>query len=442
MEMEFREFVGLLDEKGMLTHITRTVDTVYEIPTLIKKLDGRPLLFENVRGQTMPVISNICATRELVCLGLGIERRSLIPTMAAAIEHPVPPAIEEARGYTDIGPDLTALPILTYYPVDGGPYIASGIAIARDREFGLNASYHRSMMLRDAAGKPVKDRLVLRILARDFDAYIKRGLKEFAFCIGSSIPVMLGAATSVPINVDEMAIANALAPTKLVRLGGHTVPEAEVVMVLELTGEMHKEGPFVDLTETVDIVREQRVARVKNIFVRKGAVFHGLLPGGLEHKVLMGMPREPTIYREVGKVCEVRDVLVTPGGASWLHGVVSIRKKAADDGMKAIDAAFKGHKSMKHVFIVDEDIDINNPGEVEWAMATRFQGKRGVRMFEDKGSSLDPSSDMETQMTTKMGFDLTIPFEETAKKGAKKEYRKPALPMELRVEDYLTECKK
>ncbi len=432
--MELRDFIELLDRRGLLTRITRPVSPVFEASTLIKMLDGRPLLFERVNGHDMPVVSNICATRELVCLGLGIERRELIHRLAEAIDHPKPPLVEDASDYRELEPDLTRLPILTYYPFDGGPYIASGIAIARDPEYGLNASYHRAMVVKNGS---TRDRLVLRILERDLDAYIKRGLREFAFCIGSSVPVLVGAAISAPINVDEMAIANALSETRLVRIAGHTVPRAEVVTILELTGELHDEGPFVDLTETVDIVRKQRVARVKRVFVRESPVFHALLPGGLEHKVLMGMPREPTIYREVARVCEVRDVLVTPGGASWLHGVVSIKKKSPDDGMRAIDAAFRGHKSMKHVFIVDDDIDVNNPHEVEWAMATRFQGKRGIKMFEDKGSSLDPSSDMETQMTTKIGFDMTIPMEEPQKKGPKKEFRKPPLPMELRVEDYI-----
>lgn len=436
MEMELREFLKLLESKGMLTRIKREVDTVYEAATLIKMLDGRPLYFERVKGHKMPVVSNICATRELVCLGLGIRREELITRLAEAIDHPKPPAVENTTDYTDIGTDLTRLPILTYYPFDGGPYIASGIAIARDPEYGLNASYHRAMMFREN-GELVKDKLVLRILQRDFDAYIKRGLREFAFCIGNSIPVLVGAAISAPINVDEMAIANALSETRLYRVGGHTVPGSEIVIIMEFTGEMHDEGPFVDLTETVDIVRKQRVARVRHIFVRKDPIFHALLPGGLEHKVLMGMPREPTIYREVAKVCEVKDVLITPGGASWLHGVVSIHKKNPDDGMKAIDAAFRGHRSMKHVFIVDDDIDIHNPHDVEWAMATRFQGKRGIKMFEDKGSSLDPSSDMETQMTTKIGFDMTIPSEDPSKKGPRKEFRRPPLPMKLRLEDYL-----
>ena len=88
MGMEFREFIRVLEKNGLLTHITRPVDPVYEISTLMKKLDGKPLLFEHVKGHTMPVISNICSTRDLVCLGLGIERKDLIPKLAGAIDNP------------------------------------------------------------------------------------------------------------------------------------------------------------------------------------------------------------------------------------------------------------------------------------------------------------------------------------------------------------------
>ena len=166
--------------------------------------------------------------------------------------------------------------------------------------------------------------------------------------------------------------------------------------------------------------------------MRPGAKFHALLPGGLEHKTLMGMPREPTIFREVNSVCECKDVLVTPGGCSWLHGAVSIRKQNPDDGKKAIEAAFKGHSSMKHVFVVDEDISIHDPHEIEWAMATRFQGDKDMIVKQEKGSSLDPSSNLETKETTKIGFDLTIPSDKNPE-----DFKKPKLPMELRVEDYL-----
>ena len=209
--------------------------------------------------------------------------------------------------------------------------------------------------------------------------------------------------------------------------------EAELVLIAEMTGQEHSEGPFLDLTETPDIVRQQRVARIKKIYTKPYPFFHGLLPGGLEHKILMGMPREPTIYREVSKVCQVKDVLVTPGGCSWLHGAVSIKKSSVDDGMKAIKAAFEGHKSMKHVFVVDDDIDIHDPNQIEWAMATRFQGDKDMLVLENqKGSSLDPSSNLETRETTKIGCDLTIPFDRDPK-----DFMKPELPMDIDVNEYL-----
>ena len=122
------------------------------------------------------------------------------------------------------------------------------------------------------------------------------------------------------------------------------------------------------------------------------------------------------MYNGIGKVCDCRDVFLSFGGCSRLHGIVKIGKKKHDDGKKAIEAAFEAHKSMKHVFIVDEDIDIQNPNEVEWALATRFQAKRDmVIKYDQKGSSLDPSS--EDGITSKLGYDCTI-------KGKKEDFRK------------------
>jgi len=422
--MELAELVKKLDEKALLTRISKPADPKYEISTLMKMMDGQVLLFDHVKGSSMPIVANVCSTRDLVAIGLGTTRKELIAKLADAIDHPKKVKTFEAEGYENIGSDLGKLPILTYYPKDGGPYIASGVVAASDKEHGLNLSYHRSQVLG-------KDTLVLRILERHFDAYIKRGLKEFAICISCPVQVLVSAAISVDMGISEIEIANALEETSQLRLDGQLVPPSDIVIIAELTGELHDEGPFLDLTETFDIIRKQRVARVKKIYVKKGAMYHALLPGGLEHKVLMGMPREPTIFREVAKVCDVKDVLVTPGGCSWLHGAVSISKKHPDDGRKAIEAAFKGHKSMKHVFVVDDDINIHDPNEIEWAMATRFQADKNMVTKREKGSSLDPSSDMDTQMTCKVGFDLTVP------EGGKKEFKRPTLPMKLNVEDYL-----
>ncbi|MCK4718357.1 MAG: UbiD family decarboxylase, partial [Thermoplasmata archaeon] len=289
--------------------------------------------------------------------------------------------------------------------------------------------YQRTMIMDN-------EKVVQRILQRHFDKYIERGLKEFAFCIGTTIPVLVGAAISTDIDISEADIANAIRETHLVELGGHIVPESEVVIIFELTGEMASEGPFLDLTETPDIVRQQRVSRVKKIFVRENALFHALLPGGLEHKVLMGMPREPTIWQKVSEVCKIKDVLVTPGGTSWLHGAISIYKQQPDDGRKVIEAAFQGHKSMKHVFVVDDDIDIHDPAQLEWAMATRFQADKDLIMKpRERGSSLDPSADPETRITCKTGFDMTIPGEKDPN-----DFLKPPLPVDIRSEDYLDNC--
>lgn len=423
--MNLREFVNELDKKGVLIKIKKPVEVKFEISTIMKMLDGKPILFENVKGFSIPVIANICSTRELVALGLSVKKDEIITKLAWAIDNPKVPKIVRAEGYDQVEANLSKIPILTYYPFDGGPYIASAIVIVQDKELGINASYHRMMVIG-------KDKIVLRILPRHFDEFLKRGNNEFAICIGNSIPVLLASAVSAELGKSELDIANALSETNLIEFDGHKVPQAEIIMLAEITGEMHDEGPFLDLTETADIVRKQRVAKIKKLFVRKNPMFHALLPGGLEHKVLMGMPREPTIFREVNKVCECIDVYVTPGGTSWLHGAVKIRKKNPDDGKKAIEAAFKGHKSMKHVFVVDEDIDIHNPNEIEWAMATRFQGYKDMIIKEkEAGSSLDPSGD-KTGLTTKIGFDLTIPSDRDSSK-----FKKPPLPMKLNIDDYL-----
>lgn len=130
--------------------------------------------------------------------------------------------------------------------------------------------------------------------------------------------------------------------------------------------------------------------------------------------MLMGMPREPTILAEVNKVVKCTGAAITPGGASWLHAVVQIEKHSQEDGRLAIEAAFKGHKSLKHVWVVDTDIDIYNPLQVEWAMATRFQANKDLFIMENMpGSSLDPSGihvPGQKSRTAKLGLDCTIPW--------------------------------
>jgi UbiD family decarboxylase len=224
----------------------------------------------------------------------------------------------------------------------------------------------------------------------------------------------------VEIGLDELEIANALEPFQVVK--AHTTDlwiPAEAEFVIEGTvyrDRRHPEGPFVDLTETQDVIRQEPVLEVKSITHRRDALWHALLPGGLEHKFLMGMPREPTIFREVNQVAKCLDVNINPGGCSWLHAIVKIKKEHEEDGRAAITAAARGHRSCKHIFVVDEDIDIYDPLSVEWAMATRFQADRDLVMLgRERGSSLDPSAAPETYETCKTGFDLTAPLKTKGK---------------------------
>jgi UbiD family decarboxylase len=220
-----------------------------------------------------------------------------------------------------------------------------------------------------------------------------------------------------PKEVDELAIANALSPMSVVPC--KTVPlqvPADCELVLEgyLTRTTAPEGPFVDLTETMDFVRSGPVLEVDCITHRRDPIYQALLPGKLEHKLLMGMPREPTILAAVNQVCRCTNVVITPGGASWLHAVVQIEKDGPEDGYAAIEAAFQGHSSLKHVVVVDTDVNPYDPLEVEWAIATRFQADRNLVVLADQpGSSLDPSGMHELgkkSRTAKMGLDATLPW--------------------------------
>ena len=149
---------------------------------------------------------------------------------------------------------------------------------------------------------------------------------------------------------------------------------------------------------------------VDGIFHRTNPIFHALIPGEAEHKTLMGLPRSPTIKEAVAQVVDCIDVHMTEGGCGWLAAVVKIRKTSEDDGKKAIEAALAGHRSMKMVTVVDEDVDITNPVRVEWAMVTRWQPDRDTHIYPNqKGSSLDPSR-YEDGLTSKVGFDATIHY--------------------------------
>jgi UbiD family decarboxylase len=426
----FRSFLETLEKNGELTRITKQVSTEYELAGVISALGEKPVYFENIKESVYPVVAGLVSSKDLIARSLGISKSQLLPKLSNAIEHPVPPQMVshgECQEVVEPIVDLTRLPIMHYTEKDGGKYIASAVTIIKDPQLGRNMCFHRLMLMG-------KNRFAARIVEdRGTDTALKKsgGELDVAICIGNSTAVLLSAATSLPKGVDELGMANALEKTELVKCKtvDLEVPvDCEFVLEGRITKEKTSEGPFLDLTGVVDRVRQQPIIEIKCVTHRKNPIYQTILAGKNEHKFLMGMPKEPTIYNEVNKVCQCKDVYITPGGCSWLHAVVQIKKQGADDGRKAILAAFEGHKSLKHVVVVDDDINIYDSDEVEWAIATRFQAdKNTVILSNQPGSSLDPSGDLsegKKATTAKAGLDATIPLVTTGKGFKKEEYVK------------------
>ena len=411
--MSLRTYLQSLESQQRLAKITEPVSKTYEIAGILKQLEPLPVLFEQVKESRFRVAGNLFSSKATFAGYFGVPVSELIPTLIDAIEHrQTCPVVDSApcQEVIDLEPDLDRLPILRHCSLDGGNYISSGVFVAHHPDYGFNLDFHRCMQFsrREMAVRVVR--------SRHFDAFLQdRQQVDVAICIGNAPNVLAAAATSVDLGVNELEIANALEPLPVVRaITLDVFVPAETEFVLEGTvylDRLHDEGPFVDLTETYDVVRQEPVFELKAVTHRADAIWHALLPGALEHKLLMGMPREPTIFKNVNQVVKCLDVNVNPGGCSWLHAIVQIDKQSEDDGRKAIQAAFEGHTSCKHVYVVDKDIDIYNPLEVEWAMATRFQGDRDL-FIRDRaaGSSLDPSAEAGTHLTTRLGFDLTKPL--------------------------------
>ncbi len=385
--------------------------TLSEVAKQMKSERKKILHFKDVNGYE--AVANLWATRDRFTRVFGDD---LLFKLMNSIDNPEK---YDMREFDMQSGDFSLLdfPFPKYYEKDGGRYITAGVVFS-EWNGKRNASFHRLMILDE---KRAAIRLVPRDLYRMHQEAIAAGQElKIALVIGMEPNVLLSAAISKDFSTDELEIASSLKKhvtgkreVCMKTPNGTSVPyQSELVLEGVITDNYVDEGPFVDITGTYDIVRKQPVVVFEKYYHRKTEIFHLLLSGGYEHYNLMGMPREPTIFREIKNAgVNVLDVYLTPGGCSWLHGVVKIRKKHDDDGKKAIEAAFRGHRSMKHVVVVDEDIDIRNPEDVEFAIATRFQGDRDMIVKKRvRGSSLDPSSYGKEHLTTKIGLDATAPL--------------------------------
>lgn len=170
------------------------------------------------------------------------------------------------------------------------------------------------------------------------------------------------------------------------------------------------EGPFVDITGTYDKERLQPIVYITKVHYENDPIYQSILPSSSEHYLLMGTSYESKIFNLVSDVAFVKNVILTEGGCCYFHAIVQIKKRTEGDAKNAIIAAFSAHQSLKHVIVVDEDIDIYNSRDVEYAIATRVNGLDDfVFINKVKGSTLDPCCSSDGTIT-KIGIDATKPL--------------------------------
>jgi len=412
-----REFIAMMREQGRVEEIERSCSTVYEAPRMASRA-GKILFFHDLDGRR--AVMNLLADRSALAAALGVGERDLVRHLAAATYNGR--VVDAGRCRGGIPADLSRLPVMKHFPGDAGRYFTAGVVFSRF-DGVENASIHRMMVLDDR-------RVVARLVeGRHTHTLLKAALARgerlpVAVTVGTHPLVTFAACTRVPEG-KELAYAAELMGGELAVHeceNGVRVPGAEIVLEGSIGPEMAAEGPFVDITGTYDPVRQQPVIEFSRMYLKEDPIYHGILPAGDEHKLLMGAPYEPKIYRAVSEVTTVKDVLLTKGGAGYLHGVVQIRKNTQGDAKNAIMAAFAAHTSLKHVVVVDEDIDIHDPYDVEYAIATRVRGDTDIMIVTGvRGSSLDPMR-LADGTNVKVGVDATMVM------GREDEFRRAEWP--------------
>lgn len=413
-----RVFLKSLESNGQMIRIRKEMSYLYETAAIMKKLDKGPVLFfEKIRDTNYPLISGLCSTKERVCLAIGISPNELNEKISSSMVNLANPKIIKDAPFKELSekPRLSKLPILKHYEKDAGRYITSGIVFAKNIETKTqNESIHRMLLLDDQhlAIRVVEGRHLWRCLQLSKQA--KRPL-EVAIAIGVHPAVSLAAACQLPYGVDEMGMANSLLNGNLTIAKCENadlfVPShSEIVLEGEFLKDREEEEFMADMLGTYDYPRRQPVIEVKNAYHRKDAIYQGLLPAGSEHRLLMSLPIEIKLFQGVkNTVPSTKAVHLTDGGCNWLHAVIQIKKTYEGEPKNAILSAFANHPSLKLAIVVDDDINPFDMNSVESAIAIRFQGDRGLIVIPNaKGSSLDPSSDQENLITTKVGIDATF----------------------------------
>jgi 2,5-furandicarboxylate decarboxylase 1 len=421
MQESFRQCLDRLRQAGELVDLRQPVD-IRHIATLVDQA-RTALYFHNVIGYDIPVVSGIIRSRERATMSVACDSFGEIEAkLKRAIDHPVPPKhvkTSSAREVTFVGDevDLYRLPIPMSSIYDGGPMITAGVVIARDHELGVNSGIYRFIVKeRNLTGIDIVTPNNMRLFAQ-------RALEAGRPCpisisIGTHPIEIMGSGYRAPLGVDEMAIAGGLrgaavelAPCETIAMP--YIADAEIVLEAEIlpTGWTWPEGRFGEFTRLMGGLHWNPLVRIKAISMRKDAIYYALhMPW---ENTWLAAPTRYAAIRQALKTAgvAVHDINVTLGGCAFWHAVISIKKQPGE-GKNALMAALSV-MDLKHVVVVDDDIDVNNPTDVEWAIATRVQGDRDIFIIPHaRAKPLDPSLSPTlpgvVPTGAKVGIDATI----------------------------------
>lgn len=425
-----RAFLSMVerDFPEELLRIRAPVRRELDITSLVFELEraGRSpvVVYENVEGHKMPVVTNIAGNRRLLAACLGVDVADLPTAFRERCQRYIPCEVVDAAPWQDVviegeDVDLTKLPIPLHFSVDAAPYITAGQIVARDPVTGVDTTGFHRLMLKG------KNRLGVSLHSR-------RRMHEFhrrAAERGENLPAAItlgihplhymGAMVyAYPPNVRKFEIIGGLfgEPYRLAKTGIRDIEVpvgAEIVIEGEILANAREpEGPFSEFTGYASYRSTENVFVAHRIRMRRDAMYHSIVSGMSQDHILVScVTREGEILNTLRRnLPNVTAVHVPHRTCGAFMAIVKMKKTAQGEPQQAIMAALGTEFYTKYVIVVDDDVDIFDMSDVMWAIATRVRAEKDIVLIPGcKGAILDPTSDPETFTVTKMGIDATRP---------------------------------
>ena len=449
---DLRDFIALLEQKNLLRRISAEVDAnleMTEISDRVLRASGPALLFENVKGHSMPVLTNLFGTTERVALGMGQESvahlREVGETLAFLRQPEPPKGLREAwdqlpvwKQVLNLSPkevrsapcqeivwegdavDLSKIPVQTCWPGDAGPLITWGLVITKGpHKPRQNLGIYRQQVIG-------KNKVIMRWLAHrggalDFLEFQKANPgKPFPLCValGADPATILGAVTPVPDNLSEYGFAGLLRGEKtevIKALGSELQIPASAEIVLEGVihpNELAPEGPFGDHTGYYNEVEQFPVFTIERITLRKNPIYHSTYTGRPpDEPAILGVALNEVFVPILRKQFpEIVDFYLPPEGCSYRMAVVTMKKQYAGHAkrvMMGVWSFLRQFMYTKFIIVTDDDVDARNWEDVMWALTTRVDPSRDTLLVDNTPIDYLDFASPVSGLGSKMGIDAT-----------------------------------